>query len=237
MAIALRAPYCAMLLSHYDQNSACALRLQKQSSSSRSPGASLSLSASLTGRIWLNEKAGTHECFVVKRHKVRGELVEYEEQKAMLASLPAVMSKNWMAAIHFKPSGSHVSIKFDMSLMQPGTESSRSTELWLYVEYCAEQYYAANHEEVAAADRTAVSELLCGRLKEAAYLVEQKRNVAFKCKSFRLGVDRNGKINGNMLPAKMQVSTQLSVFLMLRLNMTGVVKCSTLFLRQPGKAT
>ena len=125
LVISLPAPYCAMLLSHYDQIGGCAMQLQKQSSSSKSRGACMALSASLSGRISLG-KAGTHECLVIKRHKVQGELVEYDEQREMLASIKTTKSKTWTAAMCFKPDGSHISITFDMLLPEPGKQPTRS---------------------------------------------------------------------------------------------------------------
>ena len=103
---------------------------------------------------------------------MQGELVEYDEQRAMLASIKTTKSKTWTAAMCFKPDGSHISITFDMLLPEPGKQSTRSVDMWLYAEYCAEQYYHADEKEVPGTDATAISDLLCGRLKLAAYLVE-----------------------------------------------------------------
>ena len=130
------------------------------------------LSASLSGRISL-EKAGTHECLVIKRHEVQGEVVEYDEQRVMLASIQTTdKSKTWTAAMCFKPDGSHISITFDMLLPEPWKQPTRSVDVWLYAEYCAEQYHHADEKEVPGTDAKAVSDLLRGRLKLAAYLVE-----------------------------------------------------------------
>ena len=175
------------------------MQLQKQSSSSKSQGACMALSASLSGRTSL-EKAGTHESLVIKRHKVQGELVEYDKQRAMLASIKTTKSKTWTAAMCVKPDGSRISITFDILLPETGKQSTRSVDMWLHAEYCAEQYYHADEKEVPGTDATAVSDLLCGRLKLAAYLVElTKISGAIECRSFQQWDDENSYINENTL--------------------------------------
>ena len=68
-----------MLLSHYDQNGACDLELVRQATGPKN-ALSLSVTATLTSRIWLSDQAGTHEYYVVTRERVHGELVDYEDK-------------------------------------------------------------------------------------------------------------------------------------------------------------
>ena len=112
IAITLPSPYTAIFLSHYEQNSDCHLELVQQYRGCSSP-CTLSVSAALTSRISLLDRGDTCACFVVKRQRIQGELVDCDDQKAALESLSQV-SKTWISATQFKEGGAPIPLNLTM---------------------------------------------------------------------------------------------------------------------------